>query len=261
MPELPDLEVFKVNIFNRLTSKHLIGCAVYNLNKVNMPQAVMQSELIGRDLEGVDRGGKELLFRFSGGKVVSAHLMLNGEVSVVTGEAAVAAIRFKIFSMGFENETVVFSDRGGLCTIRLNPVPSRTPDAFGADFTLDYWLRTARGKSRDNIKAFLIDQKIVRGIGNAYADEILWAARVSPRSTVGRIPEEKMAELYSSIGSVLRGAIDSIKAVKPDIISGEERGFLKVHNKMLKQTATGHAIVVENIASKITYYTDEQTLY
>ena len=260
MPELPDLEVFKTNIYGRLTSKQLVGLAVFNPQKVRAPRGVSPEDFAGRELARVGRFGKELFFDFGGHKIIAAHLMLNGEISIVPEEAA-GAIRFKIFALRFERETIVFSDRGGLCTIRYMPPAERTPDAFGAPFTLDYFLQAARAHPLSNIKAFLIDQKIVKGIGNAYADEILWAARVSPRSFVGKIPEDKLAELYRAIGTVLRDAIDSIKRISPDIISGEVRSFLKVHNKLLKKTETGYPIAVERIASKITYYTEEQIAY
>jgi len=260
MPELPDLEVFKTNIFNRLSSKRLTGLEIFNANKVLPPKKILLDDLAGKDLLRVDRVGKELYFDFGGGKIITAHLMLNGEISIVAEEKA-DLIRFKIFSLRFENETVVFSDRGGLCTIKYMPMPGKAPDALDGAFTWEYFFNAAKGKSRANIKAFLIDQNVVKGIGNAYADEILWEARVSPYSVTGKIPEEKLKDIYSAIGSVLNGAIASIKRISPDIISGEERSFLKVHNKTIKVTATGHPIIVERIASKITYYTGEQLEY
>jgi len=135
------------------------------------------------------------------------------------------------------------------------------PDAFDGTFTLKYFFDIARGKPRVNVKAFLTDQNIVKGIGNAYADEILWTARISPYSLVGKIPEERLTALYNAIGTVLHDAVDCIKRISPDIISGEERSFLKVHNRTIKETETGYPIIVERVASKITYYTKEQVEY
>ncbi|MCL2627991.1 MAG: hypothetical protein FWD44_04745 [Oscillospiraceae bacterium] len=259
MPELPDLEVFKVNIFKRLTSKQLAGIEVFNPAKVLATKEFLINNFVGKNLLSIDRLGKELLFNFGDNRVIAAHLMLSGKISIVS-EDTVNAIKFKIFSMSFEQETIVFSDMGGLCTIKL-PVPGKAPDAFADTLTLEYFLDIARKKSRSNVKAFLIDQSIVKGIGNAYVDEILWAARISPLSLIGKIPEDKLAILYQSIGTVLSDAIASIKRISPDIISGEERSFLKVHNKAIKETETGYPIIVEKIASKITYHTKEQVVY
>jgi len=265
MPELPDLEVFKGNVYKRLSSKKLVDVKVYNFQKVTTPQEIFNEELKGRELVKIDRFGKELLFDFGEEKVVAAHLMLSGTISIldkVNGESnAIDNIKFKIFSFNFENEKVVFSDIGSLCTIKYKPALGGTPDAFGEDFTLEYFLSIAKKKARTNVKAFLIDQKVVKGIGNAYVDEILWQARVSPHSKVGKIPEEVLVELYHVIREVLQKAVVSIREIAPDIISGEERSFLQVHTKKKKQTETGYPIIVERIASKITYYTEEQVLY
>ena len=260
MPELPDLEIFKDNIFSKLILKKLIDVKVFHPMKVNMPQQLLSEELVGRELLSINRIGKEMFFDFADSHVISVHLMLNGETSIVS-PSSVDEIKFKILSLNFEQQTVVFSDRGGLCTIKYRPIVNGVPDAFDQEFTLEYFLSKARKKALTNIKAFLIDQHIVKGIGNAYADEILWTARISPKVLVGRIPQERMADLYHAINPVLKEAIRSIKSICPDIISGEERSFLKVHNKNRKETETGFPIKVERIASKITYFTDEQIFY
>lgn len=260
MPELPDLEVYRANVFARLKSKRLVGLEVFNPGKVSAPLKVLIDGLAGRDLLCINRVGKELFFDFGAQRIIAAHLMLSGEISIVA-EDAVDKIKFKILSMRFECDTIVFSDKGSLCTIKYLPAPNKTPDAFDDAFTFEYFLNTARRKPQTNVKAFLIDQHVVKGIGNAYADEILWFARISPHSWLGKIPEEKLKELYSAIGIVLRDAIDSIKHISPGIISGEERSFLKVHNRTIKATETGHPIIVEKIASKTTYYTEEQVVY
>ena len=261
MPELPDLEVFKNNIYKKLTSKRLVDVNIFNHNKVTTPLLTLKQQLSGRELATINRFGKELLFDFTENQIIAVHLMLNGKVSIVTDPFAVENIKFKIFALTFENETIVFSDMGGLCTVKYNPISDGVPDVFGADFTVEYFLDIARKKARMNIKAFLINQQIAKGIGNAYADEILWHARISPHSKVGKIPDPVLYALYHSISVVLKEAIVSIKAIKPDIISGEERSFLKVHIKSKRQTETGYPIKVEKIASKTTYYTDEQILY
>jgi formamidopyrimidine-DNA glycosylase len=260
MPELPDLEIFKTNIFNRLTSKQLVGFDIFNSKKVHTSQITPLEELYNQVLIGINRVGKELFFDFGEHKLISVHLMLSGEMSIIN-KTDMEAIKYKIFSLNFEKESLVFSDKGGLCTIKYMPIVDKTPDAFDKTFTLEYFLDIAHKKPRMNVKAFLIDQCIVKGIGNAYADEIFWAAHISPHSLIGKIPDDILSVLYTTINSVLRDAIESIKSISPDIISGEERSFLKVHIKDKKETITGYSIIVEKIASKTTYFTEEQILY
>jgi len=260
MPELPDLEVFKTNLLKRLQSARLIGYNVFNPIKVTAPKNSSLDELCGRGLLNISRIGKELYFDFDDKKIVATHLMLNGIMTILPKED-MSAVNFKIFSFDFEDESLLFSDRGSLCTVKYLPSLNDVPDALGTRLTLEYFLGAARKKPRMNVKAFLIDQKIIKGIGNAYADELLWAARISPHSLMGKIPDDVLGTLYASIEVVLKNAIESIRKISPDIISGEVRSFLKVHNKAIRKTETGHPIKIERIVSKITYYTDEQVLY
>ncbi|MCL2361614.1 MAG: hypothetical protein FWC73_07365 [Defluviitaleaceae bacterium] len=260
MPELPDLEVFKTNLLKRLKSARLIGTNVFNPMKVTMPANSSINELHGCELLDISRIGKELYFDFGGQKTVATHLMLSGKMAILPREK-MAGTNFKIFSFDFEQESLLFSDMGSLCTVKYMPTPSNVPDVFDTKFSLEYFLSAARKKPRSNVKAFLIDQKILKGIGNAYADEVLWAARISPHSLIGKIPEDVLATLYGSIEVVLKNAIDSIRKITPDAISGEERSFLKVHNKTIRETETGHKIIIKRVVSKITYYTNEQVLY
>ena len=111
------------------------------------------------------------------------------------------------------------------------------------------------------MKPFLIDQSILRGIGNAYVDEILWHARIAPRSTVGRVPDHVVDNLLTSIRTVLTDAIEEIKRRKPKTISDGVREFLRVHNPKRSESPTGHRIMTERVASRITYFTQEQVLY
>jgi formamidopyrimidine-DNA glycosylase len=75
-----------------------------------------------------------------------------------------------------------------------------------------------------------MDQHVIRGIGNAYADEILWDAGISPFSISNKIPGKKIDALVKSIKSVLKEAEKEIVKRDPGIISGEVRDFLKIHN-------------------------------
>ena len=123
------------------------------------------------------------------------------------------------------------------------------------------FLKEKLSKKRTNIKTFLLDQKNIRGIGNAYADEILWEAGIAPLSVCNKIPDAKIKELSKTIKSVLGDAIKQIKKTHPNIISGEVRDFLKIHNSKKKESPTGGKILNTTINSRITYYSEEQELF
>jgi len=183
-------------------------------------------------------------------------LMLNGEFAMTSDPEAV---RFRMLTLGLGNESLVVSDPKGGVTLKLNPSRSQVPDALEVEGT--YLRRKISERPRTGVKAFLLDQSILRGIGNAYVDEILWHARIAPKSIVGRIPGPVLDDLVASIKGVLTDAIANIKKEKPDTINEEVRGFLCVHNPKRTTSPTGYRIKTEKVASRITYFTDEQVLY
>src|SRR5204863_491979 len=97
-------------------------------------------------------------------------------------------------------------------------------------------------KSRSTIKNVLLDQKVIRGIGNAYADEILWDAGISPFSVGNKIPPAYIRALAKSIKKVLKNAEKQIRKHHPDIIAGEVRDFLFIHNAQKKESPGGVTI-------------------
>ena len=132
------------------------------------------------------------------------------------------------------------------------------PDAL--DLKTGY-LEQKFAKTKTPVKTVLMDQKVVRGIGNAYADEILWHARLSPFSPSNKIPDDKVKELAKSIKEVLEDAEKQILKANPDIISGEVRDFMIVHQPRKKETPNGVPINQKELSSRKTYYTDEQELF
>lgn len=165
-----------------------------------------------------------------------------------------------IVEIHFSGIGLVLTDFQGAANITLNPEVKDSPDALSNEVNYNF-LREKLSKKKTNIKDFLLDQKIIRGIGNAYADEILWEARIHPKSVCNKIPDDKIKALAKEIKSVLKYAEKKILKINPDIISGEERSFLKIHNSKEKESPTGAKIYNKIVNSRISYYTDEQELY
>lgn len=261
MPELPDLHVFSANLKKHILGKKIVSVQVGNSDKMNAAPRQFEAALTGRAIVDITRDGKELFFRLSDGNVFSVHLMLYGRFAL-TAPGEPEAVRDRVVSMTFEDQSAFsISDWQGLCRVSLNPSVRAVPDALSEQFDLSYLTNIAKKNAKKNIKAFLIDQNIVKGIGNAYADEILFEANISPESVVGSLPDEAVAALYAAVRNVLEHAIRKIIELSPDIIGGEERRFLKVHNKTRKTTDEGDPILVKTVATKTTYYTEKQVLY
>jgi len=257
MPELPDLAVYAENLMARLKGKTVQSVDYHRDARLNTSHEELRNSVCNTSLASVERSGKEIAFSFSNKATLFVHLMLYGKFTITPDPGSV---RFRVLTIGFEDGlSLVVSDHRGLVTVRVNPIPSSVPDALDVDGT--YLRRKIAERSRVRAKPFLMDQAIIRGIGNAYADEILWQARISPKSTVGKIPDHVIDDFLMSITSVLTGAIEEIKRQGPEIISGEVRGFLRVHNSKRSESPTGYQIMKEKKGTQITYFTDEQVLY
>jgi formamidopyrimidine-DNA glycosylase len=257
MPELPDLTVFANNLTSKVVGKEIKSVDYYGAKRLNVTPGELQKSICNTAIQEVNRSGKEIEFVFSNNRILLVHLMLSGGFSLLKD---VQNVKYKIVTLAFsDGNSLVITDPNGLVTLNMDPVPSKVPDAL--DIKRDYLKGKILEKHKMVIKAFLIDQKILRGIGNAYADEILWKAKISPRSIVGKLTDKAIDDLLNAITEVLLDAIKQINRIKPGIISGEVREFLSVHNSYRQKSPTGHLIIKEQVATKTTYYTDEQIIY
>lgn len=106
-----------------------------------------------------------------------------------------------------------------------------------------------------------MDQKQIRGIGNSYADEILWQARISPFSLASAIPKKQAVKLHGTMRQVLEDAIETITKMNGNELQGELKDVLRIHGPKLKTSPTGKPIFSEKLNGRTTYYTSEQELY
>jgi formamidopyrimidine-DNA glycosylase len=257
MPELPDLQAFSSNLQKKIGGKTIKAVVVHS-TKLNVSAEELNKLLKGQKLNHVVRVGKELHFEFQDGNILGLHLMLHGEMALV---AANDPVKYSVIELVFtDDKKLVLSDLQKQATPTLNPEPNATPDALSPEGGLDY-LKSVLGKKKAIVKNILLDQHVIRGIGNAYADEILWAAKVSPFSIANQIPEDAVKELSHAITKVLQDAEKQILKAQPDIISGEVRDFLKIHQPKLSESPTGGKILVKKMGARKTYYTEEQILY
>ncbi|XZF15235.1 Fpg/Nei family DNA glycosylase [Chitinophagaceae bacterium MMS25-I14] len=258
MPELPDLKVFSHNLHKMLRGKKVTEVSVSEKSKLNVSPRTLKEHLEGQEITSVSRSGKELYLSFDNGDILALHLMLRGQLYC---EQDGTKHKYTILSLGFANDShLIMADYQGLATPTLNPEHPIAPDALDKTVN-ESFLEKMLQKSRKTIKALLLDQHIIRGIGNAYADEILWEAGISPFSVSNKIPAEKVKTLTKALRSVLLDAEKEIRKSHPDIITGEYRDFLKIHNAQKDKSPGGAVIHHKMMSGRKTYYTDEQELY
>ncbi|GAA3986363.1 DNA-formamidopyrimidine glycosylase family protein [Mucilaginibacter dorajii] len=257
MPELPDLQAFSYNLDKKLAGKTIKEIVTVNAKKLNVTHQVLKETLEGQKLDKIYREGKELYIKFSKGDILGLHLMLHGKLYLTHGKND---NKYPIIELYFNDDTgLVLTDFQGIATPTLNPEEKEAPDALSKEAGADYLINILQ-KKKTNVKTILLDQKIIRGIGNAYADEILWHAGISPFSISNKIPTNKVKDLAKSIDAVLKDAEKSILKSNPDIINGEVRDFMLIHNSKKTHSPKGAEIKIKD-GSRKTYYTDEQDLF
>ena len=258
MPELPDLQVFSRNLHKRIKGKTVKKVAVPVTKNLNVSVKELRKALEGEKVTRVYREGKELHIAFENGSTLGLHMMLKGNLHLFERKNQ---NKNPIIVLFFDDETgLALTDWQRAATPTLNPLKREAPDALSKALTSAY-LEKRLEKTRTIIKTVLLNQKVIRGIGNAYADEILWQAKISPFSVSNRIPADKVRDLLKSISKVLNNAEKKILKSHPDIIHGEVRDFLDIHHPKKQKSPTGAMIRTKQAASRKTYYTDEQELY
>ena len=255
MPELPDLQVFSINLDRKLTGKKLVKISAHKDLKLNVSPSTLKNSLEGKKVTGIYREGKELRMAF-GKEVLGLHLMLHGKLHWFKNNEPVKGALLELY---FEEVNLALTDYQRYAKVELNPRASDVPDALSPGANGAFWKDKLQSKA--TIKNLLTDQNVVRGIGNAYADEILWHAGISPFSISNKIPREKIKTLSKSVKTVLTNAQKKISKAEPGIIGGEIRDFLKIHNAKIKESPSGGAIKTRTTGGRKTYYTDEQELF
>lgn len=258
MPELPDLQAFSHNLTKVLKGRKLLKLHVVQPKKLNVSADELTDALKGQELSKVLRDGKTLQLKFSNHQTLGLHLMLHGQLRWFDKENT---HKFTILELYFEDDKgLALTDFQKAATPTLNPEKADAPDALDKEVDEHFWKQKFE-KSKKPVKAILMDQKVVRGIGNAYADEIFYDAGLSPFSVANKIPADEIKVLAKSIRTVLEGAEEQILKTDPDIISGEVRDFFNVHRPKQKTTPRGETILQDELSSRKTYYTEAQKLF
>lgn len=256
MPEIPDLEVFSMNLTKMLKGKVVKRLEVPYPKKLKTGIAVLKKQVEKQSLTKIYREGKQLRLAFKNKTVLGWHLMLHGEPAIFEGKAYP---KYTIIALQFtDGSGLAMTDFQGQAAVTLNPEVSEVPDAMAVNTT---YLKGIFADSKKHIKDVLMDQELVKGLGNAYTDEILYHARIAPFSIAGKIPGEKVRVLAASIKKVLKDGIKQILQHDKHLISGEYRDFMQVHHARKKETAKGVPILSKKVGSRKTYYTEEQELF
>ena len=222
MPELPDVEVLKGRLERTSLGRRISRVEVRDGRVVGEVSARgLREALEGRSLRRVHRHGKNLFAGVEGGGWVLMHFGMAGGLSHLPGtEEEPPHVRLLL---GFDGgDRLAFTDRRALGRVH----PIRDPESFvrekglGPDaFRVDYpSFRERLGGRRGAVKSVLMNQGVVAGLGNIYSDEVLFRARLHPRTGADRLGEEDIRRLFEATGGVLQTAID--RGADPEALPG-----------------------------------------
>lgn len=244
MPELPEVETIRIGL-DKLIPGQVITDVTFDWSK-SFPNAKsdVNKFLIGAKIVSVARRAKVLVIELSTKYTVLIHLKMTGQL-VYRGEQNFGAghpndsligqlpdkstrvifylkpksVKGRTFhkAAGHSGPVLYFNDQRKFGWVRLVPtieVPNVDfmkklgPEPLSADFTSQDFKRRLQRRPNTSIKAALLDQSVVAGIGNIYADESLWGAKIHPSTLVKNLSSQKMAKLFDELQYVLSLSIE-----------------------------------------------------
>ncbi|MCK6065633.1 MULTISPECIES: bifunctional DNA-formamidopyrimidine glycosylase/DNA-(apurinic or apyrimidinic site) lyase [Microbacterium] len=239
MPELPEVEVVRAGLEPAVTDARISGVTVLDqraLTRHSGTPSEFEAALIGRTIEGAARRGKFLWLPLAGPaperpEALMAHLGMSGQLLLRAAGAPAERherVRIDVDSPRHGELAVVFADQrtfGSLAVDALVPTPDGAPGGWGStraevpsqaahiardplDPAFDAaGFRAALAGKKSGIKRVLLDQTTVSGIGNIYADEALWAARLHPETPAQVLSTRSARRLLAEVRAVLEKAL------------------------------------------------------
>lgn len=229
MPELPEVETVRIGLQQLLPGR--IVASVDHDTEKSFPNAPadVRAFLVGSHVTQVRRRAKVLLIELSTDYTLVIHLKMTGQLVFVSGETRFGAghpsdslvgqlpDRSTRVTFTFQDGSrLFFNDQRKFGWVRLVPTPEVPnidfmrkvgPEPLEASFTADQFADRLQRRKNTSIKAALLDQTVVAGIGNIYADESLWGAKIHPATPVRLVSRAKLATLFTELQYVLNLSI------------------------------------------------------
>jgi formamidopyrimidine-DNA glycosylase len=240
VPELPDLEVVKDNLTRRIAARTVEAVELRDPVLLRRPTVeVFRRELVGRRIQPLERYGKFLLFHFDPPARLILNLMLAGRFTLqpaadkllrTTGFWLTLSGKLDLRYHDARSMGKLYLLLKGEPTALVPTFDDQGPDALDPALTFEVF-RARLHKFHTFIKHVLLNQEFVAGIGNAYADEILYAAHILPFRKRSALTNLEIDALYNAMHAVLRNAMATIAARGDEALGNEVRDFLQVHGK------------------------------
>ena len=271
MPELPEVETVCLALSKIINNSKVSNIKIFRKDLRWTIKDNLELDLKEKILKKPFRRGKYILVPTSKAHILLFHLGMSGTIKILSGEYKV--IKHDHVKINIETEdnnyyTIVYNDPrrfGYIDFFHVSKIKNHFllkklgVEPFEKDFTIEYLQKKIYNKSKC-VKNFLMDQSIIAGIGNIYANEILYKANISPLRTVDKLNKEHLKSIIVATKFILKKSINaggtSIRNhLQPDGKLGYFVQKLNVYGKnKSKCNKCNNVIVLININNRSTYY-------
>jgi formamidopyrimidine-DNA glycosylase len=275
MPELPEVETVARDLRPRLVGATIVGARTNWIRTLRSQDPVaFETGVAGREILAVGRRAKQLVVDLSGDAALTIHLKMTGQLFVVPAGTMEDPYTRLVLELG-DGREVHFRDIRKFGKIGLygrDPASGELveevggaavfaaigPEPLAETFTLrDFRLRIRRRKGR--LKPLLVDQSFLAGVGNIYADEALWRAKLHPLRTASSLRPPDERRLYAAIREVLSEAVERRGSSIDDYTAPDGDGLMQERLDVYQRTGEpcprcGHPIKRIVIGARSTHF-------
>jgi len=286
MPELPEVETIRRDLANKILNQPIITVNILNSKTARQSAAFFEKNLLYHSFEKIDRRGKLLILKIKLGDYLLIHLKMTGQLiytdryNKLAGGHSLAdssfkeavggplpnkytrvLLKFKNGGILFFNDLRKFGYLQIVAAAELEKIIKNNygPEPLSDDFTLENFQQLLQNRKM-KIKALLLNQKLISGLGNIYVDESLWAARLHPERLASKIKSEEVKKLYQAINRIIKRAIDYRGTTFSDYVdstghSGNFSDLLKVYGRQKQPCLNCYRpLTKKKIAGRGTHY-------
>jgi formamidopyrimidine-DNA glycosylase len=228
MPELPEVETVVRSVAAHLAGRRIVSTRFTSRFVTPGNRAKLTQRLAGRRIESVTRRGKFILIALDEG-TLTVHLGMTGKL-LLEGEAGEHT--HGIFNL--DDGQLLYHDPRQFGRIEWSPGPPPRVARLGPEpLEISFEEFRARLKRKTRMKALLLNQAFLAGLGNIYADESLFAAGIHPLAVANRLSTARAAKLYDGIRAILTRAIQLGGSSISDYVNGRgERGWFQMEHRV-----------------------------
>jgi len=267
MPELPEVETVKNTLKPKLINKKITDIKIYHNNIIEYPDVdTFSKKIINQTIKDMDRYGKWLIFVLEDYYLLS-HLRMEGKYFFKTKEDEVSKHEHVVMTLDNDIELRYHDVRkfGKMLLIekekinKIGPLIELGYEPWDEKLNIDY-LKGKYKKKKLPIKTVLLDQSIITGIGNIYADEILFLSKINPEKVASTLNNKELENIIKYTKTVLEDAIkqggSTIRSyTSVDGVHGLFQQKLNVHTKAGQNCPTCNTTIIKiKVGGRGTYY-------